>query len=94
MAAEPTLVGLSAHPQVAASIRRAKSVGGLAGFALVLALSQKNAAPFVTSCFRATVGGVVGYLVSWSAAVVVWRHVLKARTRAAIARAAARRTHG
>jgi len=69
-------------------------VGGLVGFALVLALSQKNGAPFATACFRATVGGVVGYLVAWSVSVVVWRHVLRARTRAAIARAAARRAHG
>jgi len=91
---EPTLVGLSAHPRVAASIRRAKSVGGLVGFALVLLLSQKNAAPLATSCFRATVGGVVGYLVAWSVSVVVWRHVLRARTRAAIARATARRAQG
>jgi hypothetical protein len=94
MAAEPTLVGVSAHPQVAASIRRAKSVGGLVGFALVLLLSQKNAAPFATSCFRATVGGLIGYLVAWTVSVVVWRHMLRARTRAAIARAAARRLHG
>jgi uncharacterized membrane protein YccC len=91
---EPTLVGLSAHPRVAASIRRAKSAGGLVGFALVLAFSQKNAAPFATSCFRAVVGGVIGYLVAWSVSVVVWRHVLKARTRAAIARATGRRLRG
>jgi uncharacterized membrane protein YccC len=91
---EPTLVGLSDHPQVAASIRRAKSVGGLVGFALVLLLSQKNSAPFATACFRATLGGAIGYLVAWSVSVVVWRHVLRARTRAAIARATARRLHG
>jgi len=92
MLSEPTLVGLSAHPRVAASIRRAKSVGGMVAFALVLALSQKNSAPLATACFRALLGGVVGYLVVWAAAVAVWRHVLHARARETVARAAARRT--
>lgn len=91
MPADPTLFGVSVHPHVTASIRRAKSVGGMVGFALVLMVSQKNGVPFAAACTRAIVGGVLGSLVAWAVSVAVWRHLLRARTRNTVARATQQR---
>lgn len=85
------LVGVGDHPRAAAGIARAKSLGGLAAFALVGAASLANGEPPLGSLVRAVLGGVVCYLVAWAAAVAVWRHLLVAEARGAVRRRAAPR---
>jgi hypothetical protein len=91
---EPRLVSIAEHPRAGASVRRAKSWGGLLGFALVLAAGLLGGVDTWTAVGRALAGGMVGYLVVWAAALVFWRHILRAEARAAIARMAARRANG
>jgi hypothetical protein len=88
---QPRLVSIAEHPRAGASVRRAKSWGGLAGFALVLAAGLMGGVDTWTAVGRGLVGGIVGYLVVWAAALVFWRHILRAEARAAIERMAARR---
>jgi hypothetical protein len=86
----PQLIGVGEHPVAAAAIRRTKSTGGLLAFGVTLALGLLHGAVLSTACVRALGAGVAGYMVSWGAAVAVWRHLLRAQARAVIARAAVR----
>lgn len=88
---EPRLVSIAEHPRAGASVRRLKSWGGLLGFGLTLAAGMLGGVDIWTVVGRALVGGVVGYLVVWAAALAFWRHVLRAEARAVVARIAARR---
>jgi hypothetical protein len=84
------LISLGEHPRAAPSIRRAKSLAGLAAF-LVSALAGFQAgAPFAATVGRALAGGAIVYLLTWAAAVAIWRRVLAAEATAALARAQAR----
>jgi hypothetical protein len=87
---EPTLVSLRDHPRSAYAIRRAKSIGGIAGFLIVLAGGLVAGLPFASACARGLAGGLGAYLVTWAAAVAVWRHVLRAEARRAVQRVRAR----
>jgi hypothetical protein len=87
---EPRLISIAQHPRAGASVRRWKSWGGIAAFALALAAGLLGGVDTWTAVGRAFVGGVVGYLAVWAAAVAVWRHLLQAEARAVIARVAAR----
>jgi hypothetical protein len=89
--AEPELIGVVDHPIAARSTRRAKSIGGLVGFGFTLGLGLYHGALFSTACFRALGAGIAGYLVVWGVSVTIWRHLLRAQARAAVARAVARR---
>jgi hypothetical protein len=88
-------VSAAGDARAMASIRHAKGVGGLAGFAIA-ALAAHMHGELVTSVLvRALAGGLVGYMVAWLAAVTVWRRIIRAelaRTRDQLisARAAAR----
>ncbi|HEV3002034.1 MAG TPA: hypothetical protein VGW75_14925 [Solirubrobacteraceae bacterium] len=74
---------LSAHPRASRQIREAKAWCGLAGFALVLALSlQGGALPFDAGV-RALAAGVVCYVAGWAMAVTVWSHLARAEVLAA-----------
>ena len=74
---------LSAHPRASRQIREAKAWSGLAGFALVLALSlQGGALPFDAGV-RALAAGVVCYVAGWALAVVVWSQLARAEVLAA-----------
>jgi hypothetical protein len=88
---EPVLVGVDDHPQAAASIRRTKSVAGLAAFSVTLGLGLLHDALVSTACLRALGAGVAGYLVAWGISVTVWRHLLRAQARELVARAVAQR---
>jgi hypothetical protein len=88
---EPRLISIAEHPRAAASVRRWKSWGGIAAFALALAAGLAGGLDTWTAVSRALVGGVVGYLAVWAAALAVWRHLLHAEARAVMARVAARR---
>lgn len=73
------------------SVARAKSLAGLAGFALVAGLSLMQGIPLADSLMRAIVGGVIAYFVTWTVAIFVWRYVIHAQMRQVLARAEARR---
>lgn len=81
-AEDPKLPSVANHPRAGAQVARAKAWGGLAGFALVGLLSWRAGAPIADALLRALAGGVVGYLATWAAAVLVWRHLVVAELRA------------
>ncbi len=80
--ADAKLPSVANHPRAGAQIVRAKAWGGLAGFALVGLLSWRAGAPVPDTLLRALAGGVVGYVATWAAAVLVWRHLVVAELRA------------
>jgi len=84
-------ITLASHPRAAAQVARAKGYGALGAFGLTAALSWHAGAPLFDTGVRALAGGVAGYMVAWSAAVTVWRHLLLAQLRAAAARSTTRR---
>src|SRR5262249_41032016 len=81
------LTSLREHPRAAPSIRRAKALGGLAGFLVSALAGFGQSAPFASTMTRALIGGIVVYFFTWAAAVAVWRRVLGAQAVAAIERA-------
>ena len=62
-------------------MRRAKSLGGLTGFAIVYGTSYLHGADPVSACERALAGGIGGYMVCWFSAVWSWRAMLRAEAR-------------
>ena len=78
--AGPQLVSLHQHPAAAAKIRRAKAYGGLAAFALVAYASTSKGAGLPDALLRGLVAGVIGFHVTWLAAVIAARKILKAQT--------------
>jgi hypothetical protein len=74
-------VKVSAHPRARAQIRRAKAWGGLAGFFLVAFFSWRSGTDFTHLAVRALLAGVAGYVVTWTAAVYVWRQIAVAEVR-------------
>ncbi len=78
----PKLVGVG---EVAGdSIRRIRSQVGLAAFGITLLLGLKSGAPISSVCPRAVGVGIVASTVAWGVAVSVYRHLLRARIRAAL----------
>jgi uncharacterized membrane protein YccC len=80
---ELPLIAPKEDPRASAGIARAKSLGGLAGFALA-AFASYSHEPAFTIAERALIGGIAGYLVAWAVALAVWRRIMKAETRHAI----------
>jgi hypothetical protein len=74
-------VKVSAHPKARRSIRRAKGWGGLGAFFLVAFLSWHNGTDFTHTAVRALLAGMAGYVVTWTAAVYVWRQIAVAEVR-------------
>jgi hypothetical protein len=87
---EPRMISVAEHPRAGASVRRAKSWGGLLAFALMLAAGMLGGVDLGTALGRAVVGGMVGYLATWAAALAIWRHLLRAEAKAVLARVRAR----
>jgi hypothetical protein len=83
---EPQLISLNDHPSAAPSIRRAKARGGLAAFLIVALAGYMHGADVGNVLFRAVLGGMVGYLLTWAAAVAIWRHLLAAQAAAVVQR--------
>ncbi|HEX4804633.1 MAG TPA: hypothetical protein VFU94_01925 [Conexibacter sp.] len=81
-AGDATLPSVASHPRAGAQVARAKAWGGLAGFLLVALLSWRAGAPVADALLRALGGGIAGYVASWAAAVLVWRHLVVAELRA------------
>lgn len=90
--AAPQLTSLSDHPRAAPAIRRAKALGGLAGFGLAVAVGLQHGEPFAPMLLRGIELGLVGNLVAWAAAVIVWKRVLAAQATAAVRDVRERRT--
>lgn len=88
-AAGRQLIGLIEHPRARASVARAKSMGGLAGFLLGGGAALLTGEPTTQAIARALLGGVIAYLVTWAAAVAVWRQLLVAEARSVYERASA-----
>lgn len=84
------MISVAEHPRAGTSVRRAKSWGGLLAFALMLAAGLLGGVDAGTAIGRAVVGGIVGYLAVWAAALVIWRHLLRAEAKAVLARVHAR----
>jgi type VI protein secretion system component VasK len=77
-APDDDLPRLSAHPRARAQIGMAKAWAGLIGFAAVTLLSRGAEVPWFDSLVRGLAGGIVAYVVAWTVAVVVWRHLARA----------------
>jgi hypothetical protein len=68
-------IRLSAHPRARRHIAIAKGWGGLIAFLVVLKLSRGAGLPWADAIERAVVGGVIGYVVAWTLAQTIWRHL-------------------
>jgi len=76
---------IATHPRARSSVRRAKGWGGLAGFAIAGLLSVQASVPLFQAAERALAAGVVGYMLVWWCSVLIWRQLIVAEQRAAIA---------
>jgi hypothetical protein len=74
-------VKVSAHPKARRSIRAAKGWGGLIAFFFVAFLSWHNGVDFTHAATRCLFAGMAGYVVTWAAAVYVWRQIAVAEVR-------------
>ena len=92
--AGPQLVSLHDHPTAAAKIRKAKGYGGLVAFALITYGSMSKGASLPDALLRGLVAGVIGLHVTWLAAVIAARRILKAQTVALVEHALASRRAG
>jgi predicted lipid-binding transport protein (Tim44 family) len=66
---------VAAHPRAALQVARAKGWGGLVGFLLGGYLSLPTNT-LVDAGIRALVAGAVCYVVTWAAALFVWRRLV------------------
>jgi hypothetical protein len=74
----PPMVRVSHHPRAAASIRRIRGGAGLAALVVATLLSLRAGLPGFDAVVRGLVAGVVAQFVAWTAALVVWRHLVLA----------------
>lgn len=72
------VITIGAHPRARRSVRRARSLGGLIGFAVTLLLSLKAGVPSFDAVARALIAGVVVHLACWRIAVAVWQQLMLA----------------
>jgi high-affinity Fe2+/Pb2+ permease len=84
-------IRLRDHPRARRQIDLARGWGGVGSFALVALLGLHVGVPTTTVGVRALLAGVVGYVVCWGLAVMVWRHLAVAEEVAARAFAEQRR---
>lgn len=73
------VTSLRSHPTAGPAIRRAKGIGGLAGFALTALIGFEHRTPFALTVARALEVGVGCNLVVWAGALLVWKRVLIAQ---------------
>jgi hypothetical protein len=76
-------IRLSSHPRATRQIELARGWGGIGAFALVGLLALSSGVPAASAGLRALIAGVVGYMVCWFLAVMVWRHLAVAEEAAA-----------
>jgi hypothetical protein len=80
---EDVAIRLSDHPRATRQIEGARGWGGIGCFALVALLGLASGVPPATIGLRALIAGIVGYMVCWFLAVMVWRHLAVAEEAAA-----------
>jgi hypothetical protein len=85
-------IRLRDHPRAIRQIELARGWGGVGAFLLVALLGLHAGVPTTTVGVRSLIAGVVGYVVCWGLAVMVWRHLAVAEEVAARAHAEQRRT--
>lgn len=83
---------IATHPRARASVRRVKGWAGIAGFAIAAALSLQASVPMLQVGERALAAGVVGYMLAWWVGVLIWRQLIIAEQRAAMAEIERRRS--
>lgn len=66
---------LSQYPKAQQQINNAKAWGGLVMFLLLGFVSMQQGLPAFTVGVRALVAGMIGYIVAWAIALIVWRQV-------------------
>jgi hypothetical protein len=71
-------ITIGAHPRARRSVRRARSLGGLIGFAVALVLSLRAGVPAWDATARALIAGIVVHLAAWRVAVAVWHQLMLA----------------
>ena len=79
-------VRIADHPRAASSVRTWRAAGGFAGLVLAAYAANKGGLPAFDVGLRALVGGLVGSLIAWTVAVIVWRQLIVAEIHAAHAR--------
>jgi high-affinity Fe2+/Pb2+ permease len=89
---EEVAIRLRDHPRATRQIELARGYGGIGAFVLVGLLGYLAGVPAASIGLRALVAGVVGYVVCWFLAVMVWRHLAVAEEAAARSFAEQRRT--
>jgi hypothetical protein len=75
---ERPVITIGAHPRARRSVRRARSLGGLIGFAVTLVLSLEAGVPAWDATARALLFGIVIHLAAWRVAVAVWHQLMLA----------------
>ncbi len=73
------VTSLRSHPSAGPAIRRAKALGGLAGFGITALIGFEHGTPFALTIERALEVGVACHLVFWAAALLVWKRLLVAQ---------------
>jgi hypothetical protein len=86
---EPRLTSLAEHPAASTSIRRVKAYGGLAGYGIALGAGLLHGATIVPALEHAVAAGIVAYMLTWAAAVAIWKRVLTGQATARLRRARA-----
>jgi hypothetical protein len=81
----PPYSSIATHPRAFASVRRARSWTGIGAFVIAAGLSLKAGVPFSESLLRALGAGLAGYLLVWWGSMRIWRQLMIAEQRAAIA---------
>lgn len=85
------VIRINDHPRACRQIELARGWGGIGCFVLVGLLAHHAGLTTVSAGFRAILAGVVGYMVFWGLAVMVWRHLAVAEEAAARVSAEQRR---
>ncbi len=85
---------IATHPRARASVRKAKGWTGLIAFAIAAGLSLNASVPLVQVGARALAAGIVGYLLAWWFSMMIWRQLMLAEQRAAVAELERRREEG
>jgi hypothetical protein len=80
---EDVAIRLADHPRAKRQIELARGWGGIGAFAMVGLLALASGVPTAAAGLRALLAGVVGYMVCWFLAVMVWRHLAVAEEAAA-----------
>ena len=83
---ERELLSVATDARAQQSVRRIRAACGLVAFGVAALGATSAGLPFALVAERALAAGVAGLLVGWWAAVTAYRHLIRARVRAAVQR--------